>query len=310
MSNPTESLMALGFTSLEALVYSFLLQESPATGYRIAQGTGKPFANTYQAIASLQAKGAILIHEGDSKLCRAVPPLEVLDQLKRSFLKSRADALKALSGISGLSTDLGVYQLGSRSQVLERFRAMLKSCKDVAVCTIFPGLVDEVRVDLEVAGRRGLKIAITVYEPITIPGIDIVLEPRHEEILGRWPGQWLNLVVDGKEHLIALLETDGKGVHHALWSGNVYLSWIYHSAVSTALIGTVLSKQIEDGAALPQLKKSLRHFRKFLAGDALGYRTLMEQLFNPSSKGDPSRSRNNRNRNTRSTLSRKRSVRS
>jgi sugar-specific transcriptional regulator TrmB len=282
--DPIESLIPLGFTPLEAAVYSFLLQESPATGYRVAQGIGKPFANTYQAIASLQSKGAILVNEGESKLCRAVPPVEVLDQLKRSFLKSRADALKALSGISGLSSDLGVYQLGSRSQVFERFRVMLKNCKDVAICTIFPELVDELRADLEAAGRRGLKIALTVYKPLTIPGIDIVLEPRYEEILKRWPGQWLNLVVDGKEHLIALLESEGKGIHHALWSGNVYLSWIYHSAVSAALIGTVLSKLVEENATLPQLHKNLRHYRKFLAGEPLGYRTLMEQFFRSKRK--------------------------
>jgi len=162
--------------------------------------------------------------------------------------------------------------------------------------------VDELRADLEAAGRRGLKIALTVYKPVSIPGIDIVLEPRYEEILKRWPGEWLNMVVDGKEHLIALLGSDGQGIHHALWSGNVYLSWIYHSAVSAALIGTVLSKLVEEGASLPQLRKNLHHFRKFLAGEATGYRTLMEQLF--TSKRQPkSRKSNSRPRRRHSVRS-------
>ena len=110
------------------------------------------------------------------------------------------------------------------------------------------------------------------------------------------------MVVDGKEHLIALLESDGPGIHHALWSGNVYLSLIYHSAVSAALIGTVLSKLVEEGATLPQLRKNLRHFRKFLAGEATGYRTLREQLF--TSKRQPkSRKSNSRPRRRHSVRS-------
>jgi HTH-type transcriptional regulator, sugar sensing transcriptional regulator len=302
VSDPILSLIALGFTSLEAAVYSFLLKESPASGYRIAQGIRKPFANTYQAISSLQTKGAILINESEGKLCRAVPPVELLDQLKKVFLKSRADALKALSGISDVATDLGVYQLTSRDQVLERFRMMLKSCKEVAICTIFPQLIKEVRLDLEVAGRRGLKIALTAYEPVVIRGIDVVIESRRKEILKRWPGQWLNLVVDGKEHLIALLQSDGNGVHYALWTGNVYLSWIYHSAVAAALIGTVFSKEIEGGTSISKLRKNLRHFRKFLGAEALGYRTLQQQFFDTKQK--------TRSRNASSRSSRKRFVRS
>jgi hypothetical protein len=47
MPEPSKALMALGFTELEARIYTFLLQESPATGYRIAQAIQKPVANTW-----------------------------------------------------------------------------------------------------------------------------------------------------------------------------------------------------------------------------------------------------------------------
>lgn len=51
--------MDLGFTGLEADVYTALLAESPTTGYRVAQALGKAVANTYKAIASLEAKRAV-----------------------------------------------------------------------------------------------------------------------------------------------------------------------------------------------------------------------------------------------------------
>src|SRR5262244_1295461 len=87
-----DALTRLGFTALEAEVYTWLLGEPGATGYRIAQGIGKPVANTYKALESLQKKGAILVEEDESRLCRAVPPEELLTQLERGFASSRADA--------------------------------------------------------------------------------------------------------------------------------------------------------------------------------------------------------------------------
>src|SRR5262245_33241006 len=71
---------ALGFTELEAATYAYLVQHSPATGYRIAHGIGKPIANTYKAIESLARKGAVVIEQTGNRLCRAVSPEEVLER--------------------------------------------------------------------------------------------------------------------------------------------------------------------------------------------------------------------------------------
>ncbi len=42
-----ESLIALGFSGLEAAIYVHLLENSPATGYQISKAIEKPNANTY-----------------------------------------------------------------------------------------------------------------------------------------------------------------------------------------------------------------------------------------------------------------------
>ena len=64
LADGTQSLMALGFTGLEAEIYAFLLGQSSVTGYRVAQALGKPAANTYKAIESLERKEAVLIGYG------------------------------------------------------------------------------------------------------------------------------------------------------------------------------------------------------------------------------------------------------
>jgi sugar-specific transcriptional regulator TrmB len=285
-SNPIQVLQDLGFTALEAEVYIFLLKESPATGYRIAQGIGKPAANTYKAIETLQTKGAIIVDEGESRRCQAVPADELMSQLERNFHKRRSDAAQALARLGGVSDGLGVYQLRSREQVLERSRSMLLRCQQVAICTLFPEPLEELQSDIQSAAARGVMVAVTTYRPVEMPSVEVIVEPRSQEILQRWPGQWLNLVIDGTELLLALLGSSGAGVHQAVWTANSYLSWVYHSAVSATLYAHVLSRQIKEGASIEQLRKTLRYSRRFYANEAIGYQNLIEQFFGHSPKTD------------------------
>ena len=96
-SDYIEPLLELGFTEIEARVYGFLVEDSPATGYRISHAIGKQPPNTYKAIASLEAKGAILVEKGETKQCRAVPPEELLENLERRFRSQRALAGERLA---------------------------------------------------------------------------------------------------------------------------------------------------------------------------------------------------------------------
>ena len=155
--NFVQTLVAMGLTSLEAEVYGHLLLESPATGYRVAQAIGKPAANTYKALESLARKGAVLVDDGANRLCRAVPSDEWLSQLERQFQANKKQAAEALAGLSTTAYDDRIYQLTSRTQVLERCRAMLERCKHVAVMDIFPGLVADLRDAMESAAARGVE---------------------------------------------------------------------------------------------------------------------------------------------------------
>src|SRR4051794_30795350 len=99
------ALASFGFTDLEAEVYVFLLRESPATAYRVAQAIGKPVANTYKAVESLQAKGAVVVEEGASRMCRAVPAGELLARLEHSFRERKTAAARALASVKRAAGD-------------------------------------------------------------------------------------------------------------------------------------------------------------------------------------------------------------
>src|SRR4051794_22303639 len=108
-----DALVDLGFTDLEADVYVFLLDESPATGYRVAQGTGRLPANVYKAIESLEAKGAVLVDQGSNRHVRALPPDELLALQKRRFEERQNRARKALATVRRSVEDDRVYGLNT-----------------------------------------------------------------------------------------------------------------------------------------------------------------------------------------------------
>ncbi|HLK58979.1 MAG TPA: helix-turn-helix domain-containing protein [Chthonomonadaceae bacterium] len=291
MEPPEQKLMALGFTAVEAKIYVFLLQESPATGYRIAQSLGMPLSNTYKAAEALQSRGALLVEEGEPRSYRAVPSDELLSRLEREFLTLRAEAADALTGLERPTPDPGVYQLHSHNQVVERARSMLARCRQVVLLDLFPEPLEELRDAIEATVARGVLVAILAYQPTELAGAEVVVEPQGMNVLHRWPGQWLNLVIDGTECLIAFLESGGSRLHQAIWSESPYISWVYHSAMAWSLTGPALEQQIFAGTPLPQLQQSARHYRRLHALEAPGYQSVMRAL-NASQSATPRPRRN------------------
>src|SRR5690349_17339697 len=114
-----DSLVSLGFTPLEAEVYVCLVEDSPATGYRIAQTVGRPVAGVYKTIESLANKGSVVLDEGESRQCRAVPPAELLARLEREFLAEKSRAAAGLAKLKPPPDDDRVYQLRTVAQVEE-----------------------------------------------------------------------------------------------------------------------------------------------------------------------------------------------
>ena len=280
-SESVEALVGLGFTGLEAEVYAFLLQESPATGYRIAQGIGKPAANTYKAIESLEAKGAVLVEEAENRLCRAVPVEELLSRLERTFAKKRERASQALTALKEPVGDDRIYQIRSREQVLERCRTMLARCKVVALVDAFPQPLEELRPAIEEAARRKIRLGVKAYRPIEIPGVEVLVDPKGDRTIASWPGQWVNLVADGHEHLISFLTPDGLGVNQAIWSGSAYLSWVYHSALCAEITFAAIIGDLEQNAPIERIRDRYRKYAQFFTRQEPGYRELMERFGRP-----------------------------
>lgn len=234
-SSAQDVLEKLGFTALESLTYIALLENSPATAYQVAKRTGKAVANTYKAIASLSAKGAVILDEGQKQLCRAVEVEELLSKLQLQQKLLAAQAADLLKGIAQPSSDTRVYQLADVDAVYARARAMLKRAKKLVLAEAFPVPLAKLGPDFSAAGERKVRVAIQCFAGEKLKGALSVMFSRAKEILESEPGQLLTLVVDRREVLIALLSHDDTKVLQALHTSSSFIASVIYAYLATEL---------------------------------------------------------------------------
>ena len=269
-------LCELGLSRLEATIYLHLLRQPRSTGYRVARDLGKAAANVYAALESLRTKGVIAPEQGGSRAWRALP----VASLERVFAERVRERTRRLADVlvdwREEGDDVGIYHLGEPEQVFAHAQEMLARAQTVAIGDLFPGPLTKLKPAIEEAAERGVSIAVQAYAPASLHGAEVVVGPRGRGVLARWPGQWLQLVVDGSELLVALLSLDGRQVQYSMWTKSPHLAWAGHSALSGDLLATRLVAALEAGMpprALRALARSLQ--KRFRPPDAEGYRRLV-----------------------------------
>lgn len=279
MSKPwIEALVDLGFTALEAEIYGALAQGEAKTGYRVAQVLGKPAANIYKALDTLHAKGAVLIDESDKKLVRAVPPRELVRALSRDFEARRRRASEALARLPPPTTDRRIYELGSAEQVYERARTMLRGARQLALLDLGCRLVRELAGELEAAAKRGVVVALRTETAIDLNGVDVVaIVPRGAAREEPWPGDWLTLVVDGVQHLLAVFDAAGE-LRQGTWSSSAFLSWVFHSGISAEITLDAILRRLDRRASAADVCALVDEYRTLIPADAEGRRRLIAEL--------------------------------
>jgi len=161
---------------------------------------------------------------------------------------------------------------------MERARTMLRAAREIVLIDGFPGALAALAPEITAAVARGVDVAIKAYRPIALGGAETFVAPDAERVVARWSGEWLNLVADGAEHLLALLDPELSEVRQAIWSGSPYLSWIYHSALAAELVMAAVATIAQDAPRNDRLRKLMKRFDALVAPEAPGYVALAKQF--------------------------------
>ena len=274
-----EYLTDLGLTMLEAEIYVYLLQHSPASGYKIAKAIGRSFPSTYKAVASLQAKGAVLVDDGKSRLSRAVPVGELMDQLERRFDRRRSAAVAALGRLPKSPADTRIYQLTSVDQVYERGRRLLAECKERALLELFPEPLARLRETIEQTAGRGVDLTARVYEPTTLRHVRLIHSPFGEQDLRMFRTQWLAMLIDGRQFLLAHLLKGGAGVFNATSGANPALARALYDHANSDFHHYAFRPFLETANSVADLRAAYERLAEVFppAGD-LGFKDLLEEF--------------------------------
>ena len=280
-----QRLRELGLNALEAEVYAFLLQHPPMTAYRVGKSLGRATANVYKAIESLARRGAVLVEEGDNRVCRAVPVEEFFHHLRSNLQRSTEEAADALAELERPAFDERVYRLESVPALFDRARKMLASARSIAIIDAFPQSLEALKEDIATAARRGVRVLVKAYAPFEMDGVDVVTGSNPKATFSAWRGEQVNLVVDGSELLVALLNAQLTRIEQAIWTRSLYLACSIHAGLAAERTLVKLRVLVEKEPTLAQLMALVRGHQFLRDGDVPGYRELVSHLTNES--GNP-----------------------
>lgn len=238
----SEALIGFGFTALESEIYAFLLQEHPATGYRVAQAIGKPAANVYKALEALERKAAVLVDGTNAKEYRPVAPDRLFSRLEKEFQGNKSSAVKMLSALGKPDSSGRLYTLTSYDQAVAQAKALLASAKDTALFIGSEEFVGNLRNDLKNAW---------VMASASV-GADHLIEVPEE----MFEVPTLQLVVDRKSAVFAC----GEGsAFQGFWFENHPLGSSMHQAVVCQMGLYQVDRAIEADAGKKQITRIIEN---------------------------------------------------
>ena len=131
---------------------------------------------------------------------------------------------------------------------------MLAGARRNVVVDAFPGVLGTIADELETTAARGTEVIAKVYEPVDLGNVTVVLDADGTHIPDKWGIQWLNLVVDGREHLFACLESGELRVIQAIWTESPYVAFLIHTGLLAEMAVDAMLRSVEGTPVKDRLK--------------------------------------------------------
>jgi len=245
--NLQHALEALGLGHIEALSYAYLAGSPSSTGYRVARGIGKPTANVYRALETLEQKGLVVHDRGTPPAYRALPPDDMLALLEREFMERKALAARELANLRRETDDEKLYALKTREQVSSRAHVLLAASRRVVLIEAPVALIDDLAGAVSDARSRGVGVLVLTDGEIAAGHADVTEHSRRQIAT-------IRMAADAREALIAALPNEKGGVREAVWTRSSLIARMLHDALVCEIFYGLIERSLEDGVSAEEVE--------------------------------------------------------
>lgn len=262
--NILKMLNGIGLNDLESTIYTWLLQNKKSTGYKIAKSINKPVANTYKALDSLAQKGAVICDQSaNKKNYESVDIKQFLDKIESEFKHKRQQLETEIGKLEQKEISGGIYKIKSKAMVYQKAIEMINSTEDILLIDIFPRPLEVLKPHLT---KKADKQAIYLknYLNETIPETYQIKSINGKKVIESLDGQWVIMVKDTKESLIAYFDKTGEELINSVWLNDVLLSFILFNGSANEfnlieIFGVVFSKENQK---IDKIKQIINRYQK------------------------------------------------
>ncbi len=220
-------LRKMGLSELEANVYIWLLENHRSTGYKIAIQIGKPVANTYKALKSLEKKGAVVCDNSSNKIYfDTIPVEEFLNKIEKEFLKQREKIIDEVNKLDVQQDPTGIYELQSQELVYEKAKNMINAAENTLLIDCFPAPMKNIKEYFTKKRTNEVSIYVKNYSGDDIDHVNQIKATNAGLPYDVIDGQWMVVLKDTSESLIALFNKDGTELDHCLWIQDPFISFV------------------------------------------------------------------------------------
>jgi predicted transcriptional regulator len=223
----------VGLSELEATIYIWLLENKRSTGYKIAGKIGKPVANTYKALKSLQKKGAVLSDETTgTAYFDTIPVKEFLNKIENEFARKKERIIEEVKQLEVIEEKTGIFELQSIELMFEKAATIIKTATSSLLIDGHPAPLMMLK-DCILAKRKDkISILLKNYDKTEFEGIKQLHNPKTEMHLGGLQAQWIVVIKDASEALLAFFDHHGEELKHCIWIRDPYISLILFNGSS------------------------------------------------------------------------------
>jgi HTH-type transcriptional regulator, sugar sensing transcriptional regulator len=218
-----ESLMKVGFSKHEAVLYFTLCKEGELSGYEASKITGITRSNAYLALAGLVDKGGVHKIDGESAKYIAVNANELVQNMRREYHEIYDFIVKNVP--QRKETTEPYVTITGKLNIVNKMKNIVDQAKERIYISMAHSELEHIKQEINSAVLRGLKVVVITSDFYLLEGV--LVYKSHKQ-----PGQ-IRLIADSSHVLSGEIAEQGDST--CLYSKNKNLIELIKDSLSNEI---------------------------------------------------------------------------